>query len=77
MNRDNFVIRRETPADYRAVEELVRESFWNVSRPSGVWTRLTSTATSASPSASMQTIGWRAVSWSSATTTYRNTISGT
>ena len=33
MNRDNIVIRRETPADYRAVEELVRESFWNVYRP--------------------------------------------
>lgn len=33
MNRDNNVIRRETPADYRAVEELVRESFWNVYRP--------------------------------------------
>lgn len=26
-------IRRETPDDYRAVEELTRESFWNVYRP--------------------------------------------
>ena len=26
-------IRRETPADYREVENLVRESFWNVYRP--------------------------------------------
>ena len=28
-----IVIRRETEADYRAVEQLVRESFWNVYRP--------------------------------------------
>ena len=27
------MIRLETPADYRAVEELTRESFWNVYRP--------------------------------------------
>ena len=27
------IIRRETPADYRAVEELTRESFWNVYKP--------------------------------------------
>ena len=29
----NIVIRRETEADYRAVEALVREAFWNVYRP--------------------------------------------
>ncbi len=29
----NIIIRRETPADYRAVETLVREAFWNVYRP--------------------------------------------
>lgn len=28
-----IVIRNETEADYRAVENLVRESFWNVYRP--------------------------------------------
>ena len=33
MNDQNIVIRPETPADHRAVEELVRESFWNVYRP--------------------------------------------
>ena len=27
------IIRNETPADYRAVEDLVRESFWNVYKP--------------------------------------------
>ena len=27
------IIRRETPDDHRAVENLVRESFWNVYRP--------------------------------------------
>ena len=27
------VIRRERPEDHRAVEELIRESFWNVYRP--------------------------------------------
>ena len=27
------IIRNETPADYREVENLVRESFWNVYRP--------------------------------------------
>ena len=31
--QDNIIIRRETPADYRATENLVRESFWNVYRP--------------------------------------------
>ena len=30
---ENIIIRRETAADERAVEELVRESFWNVYRP--------------------------------------------
>ena len=29
----NYIIRPETPADYTAVENLVRESFWNVYRP--------------------------------------------
>lgn len=29
----NLIIRNETPADYREVENLVRESFWNVYRP--------------------------------------------
>lgn len=27
------IIRKETPADYRAVENLTRESFWNVYKP--------------------------------------------
>ena len=31
--KDNIVIRRETPADYAAVEDLIREAFWNVYRP--------------------------------------------
>ncbi|MBQ1820778.1 MAG: N-acetyltransferase [Clostridia bacterium] len=30
---ENVIIRRETERDYRAVENLVRESFWNVYRP--------------------------------------------
>ncbi len=30
---EGILIRRETPEDFRAVEELVRESFWNVYRP--------------------------------------------
>lgn len=29
----NITIRRETPADYRKVEFLTREAFWNVYRP--------------------------------------------
>ena len=29
----NLIIRNETPADYRTVENLTRESFWNVYRP--------------------------------------------
>ncbi len=33
MNGQNIVIRRETDSDHRAVENLVRESFWNVYRP--------------------------------------------
>ena len=33
MNQQNIIIRRETPDDFRAVENLVRESFWNVYRP--------------------------------------------
>lgn len=28
-----IIIRKETPSDYREVENLVRESFWNVYRP--------------------------------------------
>jgi RimJ/RimL family protein N-acetyltransferase/predicted N-acetyltransferase YhbS len=33
VNGRECVIRAEGPEDYRAVEELVRESFWNVYRP--------------------------------------------
>lgn len=33
MNNNNYIIRSERKEDYRAVEELVRESFWNVYRP--------------------------------------------
>jgi predicted N-acetyltransferase YhbS len=33
MESKHIVIRRETEADHRAVEQLVRESFWNVYRP--------------------------------------------
>lgn len=29
----NIIIRNETPDDYRLVENLIRESFWNVYRP--------------------------------------------
>ncbi len=29
----NYTIRNEVPADYRAVEDMVREAFWNVYRP--------------------------------------------
>lgn len=32
MNND-YVIRPETPADYREVENLTREAFWNVYHP--------------------------------------------
>ena len=30
---DNLTIRLETEKDYRAVEELTREAFWNVYKP--------------------------------------------
>ena len=30
---ENIIFRNETPADYRAVEELNREAFWNVYKP--------------------------------------------
>ena len=33
MNKNDFIIRLEEKKDYRAVENLVRESFWNVYRP--------------------------------------------
>lgn len=33
MNKNNIVIRLEKEDDYRTVEALVRESFWNVYRP--------------------------------------------
>ena len=33
MNNHDFIIRRETSEDFRTVENLVRESFWNVYRP--------------------------------------------
>lgn len=33
MNKNDYLIRLETPADYAEVEYLVRESFWNVYRP--------------------------------------------
>ena len=33
MNKNDYLIRLETPADYAKVEYLVRESFWNVYRP--------------------------------------------
>ena len=33
MKQNNIIIRRETPADYTAVEHLTREAFWNVYRP--------------------------------------------
>ena len=33
MNRNDCTIRLEEKEDYRAVEELIRESFWNVYRP--------------------------------------------
>jgi Predicted acetyltransferase len=32
-NMENIIIRRETESEHRAVENLVRESFWNVYRP--------------------------------------------
>ncbi len=33
MNKNDFIIRLEKEEDYREVENLVRESFWNVYRP--------------------------------------------
>ena len=33
MNTNDYFIRPETPADYNTVENLVRESFWNVYKP--------------------------------------------
>ena len=33
MKQLDFTVRRETEADHRAVENLIRESFWNVYRP--------------------------------------------
>ena len=33
MNTDDYSIRLETPEDYNEVENLIRESFWNVYRP--------------------------------------------
>ena len=33
MNRNDYSIRLEKEEDYRAVENIVRESFWNVYRP--------------------------------------------
>ena len=33
MNKNDYIIRLEKKEDYREVENLVRESFWNVYRP--------------------------------------------
>lgn len=33
MNKNDYIIRLETKEDYREIENLVRESFWNVYRP--------------------------------------------
>lgn len=33
MNKNDYIIRLETSADYRAVENLIREAFWNLSVP--------------------------------------------
>ena len=33
MNTNDYTIRQEKPEDYREVENLVREAFWNVYRP--------------------------------------------
>ena len=33
MNQNDIIIRLEKPEEYREVENLVRESFWNVYRP--------------------------------------------
>jgi len=33
MNKNDYTIRLENKSDYRNVEDLIRESFWNVYRP--------------------------------------------
>ena len=33
MNKTNYLIRKETEADFFEVENLTREAFWNVYRP--------------------------------------------
>ncbi len=33
MNKKDYIIRHEIPGDYREVENLIRDSFWNVYRP--------------------------------------------
>jgi len=33
MNKNDIIIRRETEKDYRQVENLAREAFWNLSTP--------------------------------------------
>ena len=33
MKNRNYIVRPEKKEDYRTVENLVRESFWNVYRP--------------------------------------------
>ena len=33
MNNFDYIIRKETEKDYREVEELAREAFWNLSKP--------------------------------------------
>lgn len=33
MNKNDYSIRLETPADYAETENLTREAFWNVYRP--------------------------------------------
>ena len=33
MNKNDYIIRPEMPEDYRTVENLVRESFWNIYKP--------------------------------------------
>lgn len=33
MNKNDYIIRLERKKEYREVENLVREAFWNVYRP--------------------------------------------
>ena len=33
MNKTNYLIRKETEADFFEVENLTREAFWNVYKP--------------------------------------------